>query len=273
MFYDTVEENQNLFIEPGKPLEKTFETVSNFISMIKGKPNHYYVIISDNYNEVAEDLLFHKEKTIPLGNAKTKEEVIQNLHYCISYLIGNLEILPHWDWVIGDYNTMDTFQYINQYLNSYEGIYNFYPGSVPLNWYSLYIINNLHFINPEDAVNDYQLLYDDIEKQIRKQLKKLSRLNEFLTVNMTIKFLLIDNKIKIFNEELENVKNSFINIKSLQFLESTEISVYVMSIEDIKKLNVQLEGIDSYGGNKTLLLFNTSSSSKNENLLLRIGFG
>ena len=83
---------------------------------------------------------------------------------------------------------MPSFQYINQYLNSYEGICNSCPGSIPLNWYSSYIINNLHYIKPEDAINDYQPLYDNIEKQIKSQLKKLSKLNEFLTVNMKKNF-------------------------------------------------------------------------------------
>ena len=253
MFYDVVDAHKDLFIEPGKPLEKTFDTLSNFISMIKDKPNHYFVIISDNYNEDAEKLLFHKEKTLPLGKAQTQEEIIQNLHYCISYLIGNLEILPHWDWVIENYKTMDTFQYINQYLNSYEGIYNFCPGSVPLNWYSLYIINNLNYIKPEDAINDYQPLYDDIESQIRKQLKKLSRLNEFLTVNMTTKFLLIDHKIKIFEEELENVKNTFINIKTLQFMESKNVIVSLATVEEYKKNSIPIEGIESFTSYKNLV--------------------
>ena len=254
MFYETVDRNKELFIEPGTPFEKTFENLSNFISMIKGKPYHYFVIISDNYNEEAKKLLFHKEKTMPLGKAKTQEEIIQNLHYCISYLIGNLEILPHWDWVIENYKTMDTFNYINQYLNSYEGIYNFCPGSVPLNWYSLYVINNLNYIKPEDAINDYQPLYDDIENQIRIQLKKLSKLNEFLTVNMTTKFLLIDHKIKIFEEELENVKNTYINIKTLQFMESKEIQTSLATIEEYRNNGIVLEGMDNCNGYKNLFL-------------------
>ena len=266
MFYGVVEDHKDIFLEPGKPLEKTFEELSNFISMIKDKPNHYFVIISDNYNEETEKLLFHKEKTLPLGKAQTQEEIIQNLHYCISYLIGNLEILPHWDWVIENYKTMDTFQYINQYLNSYEGIYNFCPGSVPLNWYSLYIINNLNYIKPEDAKNDYQPLYDDIEKQIRTQLKKLSRLNEFLTVNMTTKFLLIDHKIKIFEEELENVKNTFINIKALQFMESKDILVSLATAEEYKARNIPNDAVDlnDITSFKNLILLKETYIAKND---------
>ena len=262
MFFEVVDKNKEKFIEKGKPLETTYETLSNFISMIKNDPNHYYVIISDNYNEEAQELLFHKEKTLPLGKAKTQEEIIQNLHYCISYLIGNLEILPHWDWVIENYQTMPTFQYINQYLNSYEGIYNFCPGSVPLNWYSLYIINNLNYIKKEDAINDYQPLYDNIEKQIRTQLKKLSRLNEFLTVNMTTKFLLIDHKIKIFEEELENVRNTFINIKALQFMESKEILCSLATVNELKKVNFSFEGSDFLSSTNLVLQEETYVPSK-----------
>ena len=253
MFYDIVDANKEKFLVPGTPFEETFETLSNFISMIKGKPNHYYVIISDDYKEETKELLFHKDTTKPLGKGKTQEEKIENLHYCISYLINNLEILPHWDWVYENYDTLKTFEFINQYLNSYEGVYNFYPGSVPLNWYSLYIINNLCEVKPEDAINDYQPLYDDIESQILQQHKKLSKLNEFLTVRMTTKFLLIDNKIKIYRDELKNVKNTFINIKALQLMDSKEIISYLSTVDELQKSGVQLELIEDVTGLNNLV--------------------
>jgi hypothetical protein len=198
LFHNIVRRNEPAFIEKGKPLEKVLNSLSKFISSQQDIDNHYYVIISDNYNKEAKELLFHKEETKPLGTAKTKEEIIQNLHYCISFLIGKMEILPHWEWVVQNYKTEDTFENINEYLNSYEEINILCNDSIPLNWYSLYIINNLKNVSTKEAMNDYQILYDDIEKQIREQLKRISRLNEFLTVNMTNKFLLIDNKIKIF---------------------------------------------------------------------------
>ena len=255
MFYEIVEDNKDLFCKGNPEFEKTFETLSNFISMIKGKPNQFFVIISDLYNQEAQELLFHKEESKPLGHGKTREEIIQNLHYCISHLISNLDILPHWDWVNDEnYKTMDTFVYINKYLNSYEGIYNFYPGSVPLNWYSLYIINNLNVLKKDDSDNDYQPLYNTIESQITKQHKKLSRLNEFLTVNMTTKFLLIDNKIKIFEEEYKNVKNTYINIKLLQIMESKELPFYLANVDELKKNGVQIDAMDNITGYNNFIL-------------------
>ena len=254
MFYDIVEEHKDVFIKFSKEFEDTYETLSNFISMIKGKPNKYFVIISDNYTQEAKELLFHKEKTKPLGNAITEEEKIQNLHYCIGYLIGNLDILPHWEWVSEKYSTMETFEYINQYLNSYEDTYNFHPGSIPLNWYSLYIINNLSNVKDFYKVSDYQNLYDEIESKILKQHKKLSKLNEFLTVNMTTKFLLIDHKIKIFEEELKNVNRSYINVKTLQLMDSHELKIYLANIEELINSGVQLEGMENITSYKNLII-------------------
>ena len=46
--------------------------------MIKRKPNHYYVIISDDYKEETKELLFHKDTTKSLGKGKTQEEKIEN---------------------------------------------------------------------------------------------------------------------------------------------------------------------------------------------------
>ena len=148
---------------------------------------------------------------------------------------------------------MPTFQYINTYLNSYEGINKFCPGPIPLNLCSLYIINNLHYIKPEDAINDYQPLYDNIEKQIRSQQKKLLELKEFLTVNMTTKFLLIDHKIKIVTEELENIKKTFINIIALLFEESKESLSSFGTLEELRKIIKQVEGETKY--NKLFSLY------------------
>ena len=253
ILFNIVDENQNEFIIPGTEFQKIFDTVSYSISMIKRKP--YYVIINDEYSQQAKELLKNKETVKPLGNAKTNEEISENLIYCISYLISNLDILPHWDWVNdSNYKTLETFEFINQYLNSYESIDNYHSGSVPLNWYSLYIINNLNSIKETYSLNDYKLLYEDIESKVITQHKKLSKLNEFLTVNITAKFLLIDNKIKIFEEELKNVRNTFVNIKTLQLMDSKEFSTYLTNVDELPKKEVPLEALNNLTGRKNLII-------------------
>jgi len=276
LFHEIIKNNKDLLFKVGKPLENLFEPLSKYITSHKEKEkeNKYYVIISDNYNKEAKELLFHKEETKPLGKAETKEEIIQNLHYCISFLIGNLEILPHWEWVVKNYKTKETFEDINTYLNSYEEINIASNDSIPLNWYSLYIINNLNKVNPIEAYNDYQILYDNIEKHIREQLKRLSRLNEFLTVNMTNKFLLIDNKIKIFEEELENVKNTFINIKALLFmdykdLESKDLLCSLANIEELYNKGFDLNKLEYTSKKNIILQKETYRPSKNDKIRRR----
>ena len=92
----------------------------------------------------------------------------------------------------------------------------------PLNWYTQFIINNLDKINEKYILNDFELLYNEIENDVKDLLHKLKKLNEFLTVNMTTKFYLIKNKKNNFQKELENVKRTEINIKTFLFLESNE---------------------------------------------------
>ena len=254
-FYNIVDENKSVFLIPNTEFKNIFETLSNLISMIKGKPNQYYVIIRDEYSEKAKKLLQNKEANKSLGKSETSKDIIENLKYCISYLISNLDILPHWDWVNdNNYNTLATFEYINNYLNSYESIDNYHSGSVPLNWYSLYIINNLNSIEQKYSLNDYQLLYEEIESEIRQQHKKLSELNEFLTVDITGKLLLIDNKNKIFEEELKNVRNTFINIKTLQLMDFTDFSVYLTNKDELLKRDIPLDALDNFTGRHNLIL-------------------
>ena len=270
LFYNVFQRKKDEFITQSKQLDKISEAIDKFINSHNDIENHYYVIISDNYNKEAKELLFHKEETKPLGTAKTNEEIIQNIHYCISYLIGNLEILPHWEWIVQNYKTKEAFENINEYLNSYEEINIRSNDSIPLNWYSLYILNNLKNVSSKEAMNDYELLYNNIEKQIREQLNRLSSLNEFLTVNMTNKFLLIDNKIKIFEEELENVKNTFINIKALQFMEfknSKELWCSLTSIEELCNNQFDIDKLE-YTSKKNIILqkesFRQNKNDKNK---------
>ena len=44
---------------------------------------------------------------------------------------------------------------------------------------------------------------------------------------MSTKFISIDHKIKIFNEELQNVKKTELSIKTVQFMENTKIKVFL----------------------------------------------
>ena len=106
---------------------------------------------------------------------------------------------------------------------------------IPLCWYSLYIINNIKKLkNDYFGLNDFDKLYEIIEYELETQLKKLRKLNDFLTVRISTKFILIDYKIKIFNQELENVKSTELNIKTVQFIERTKIKVCLTTTDELQ---------------------------------------
>ena len=249
LFFNVVDNNKERFIQSGDPLEKIFENVSTFMPMVKSKQNEYFVIIRDNYNDDVNELLFLKEPKMILSKTKTQNDLLFNLKYCISYLISKLDMFPNWVFVAENLDTINIFKYIDSYLNSY---YNsrkggFATGTIPLNWYSLYIINNLENLDEKYKENDFQLLYDNLESEIVKKLQKFRILNNFLTINMTTKNILIDSKIKIYVQELEKVKSTELNIKTVKFMESAKINICLtsyMELNDlVKYFNTPLDSI------------------------------
>ena len=120
LFFNIVDNNKERFIQ--EPfLENIYKNLSELMPKIKDKfmPYEYFVIISDNYKNEVNELLFYKQPKIILGKAKTKKDILINLKYCISYLISKLDIFPSWAWVTSNLDTIKTFEYINSYLNSY----------------------------------------------------------------------------------------------------------------------------------------------------------
>ena len=241
LFYDTVNNNKEKFIEQGKPFQNIFEKLTTFIPLLKSFDYEYYVIISNNYYGEIKDLLFHENIKMPLGHKANSEQKLKNIKFCISKLISNLDVFPNWQNITENFDTISTFKLINHYLISIFKQDNYLKyGNVPLSWYSSYIIKNIHNIDNKYIENDYLLLYENIENEIVSQIKKLRKLNYFLTINMTTKFFLIDNKIKNFTQELENVKNTELNIKTIHFIESATIKVCFTNIIELSKMSKKL---------------------------------
>ena len=234
LIYETVNNNKNLFFQSGSPLEIIFKEISKYISQIKRDNSNYYVIIKENYIPEEKELLYHEQKNIGLSKYKNSEDLLYKLKFAITFLLSKIEMSNQWDWVNGNYNTKQTFNFINKYLNIYEKKQIF--KSVPLNWYSKYILNNLESINSKYKENDYKLLYEEIEEDIYNLIEKLKELNEFLTVNIRTKFALIENRKKNFKQELIEMEKSELNIRTLLFIESAEIGICFLLGDDYNEI-------------------------------------
>jgi len=200
------------------------KNVAKCIGTMKCGIYDYYVIIDEEYNTEIKKLLTLKEKNIILSNVKNENDALFKLKYGIRYLLSNLQIINNCDWINNNYNTIEFFNFINKYLKAYGHKY-----SPPLNWYSQFIVKNLNSIDNKYIKNDYELLYNEIQIDTNISIKKLKKLNVFLTVNMTTKFFLIENIKKRFKEELENAKQTKLNIEILKFIESYQIKICLMN--------------------------------------------
>ena len=261
LFYDIVSGNKERFLLEDSVLLKVFKDLSENINKIDHNKYDYYVIISDEYDDEINQLLFHNEKRMAFGKVKSNDELIKNLKYCIGHVINNIDISPNWKWVNQNLDTISTFQFIHKYISTYNFDSKNYMkknNKVPLSWYSLYIINHIEKIkNSNWGLNDYNTLYESLEYEIEIQLKKLRKINKFLTVNFATKFILIDHKIKIFNQELENVKSTELNIKTVQFIEKTKIKVCLTTVDELKEIGqifpISFDYISLEGPHKLIL--------------------
>jgi len=231
IFFDIVDKNKNIFIEISPSLEKIYNKLSIYIPYIKKENQTYYVIIDENYNDNEyKELLFHEEKVIGLDKSTKSVSLFTKLKFCITHLLSKMEV-PNSVWVKDSYNTLTTFKRIHKYLTIYER-----KKFLPLSWYSHFILDNLNQIGEKYQKNDYNSLYDEINNDITDLLKKLIKLNEFLTVNITTKFFLIENRKNNYKKELENIKKVELNIKALLFIESANIDICIMNGETYRQV-------------------------------------
>jgi len=198
LLYDIVNNNKDIFFNEGSKLENIFNNLSKYIHNFENSNKNYYVIIKENYSKEEEKLLFQKEKMIGLSKYKTPEDQLFKLKFCITFLLSKIELSNQWDWAQERNDTKKTFNFINNYLIMQEKKQR--SKLVPLNWYSKYILKNIELINESYKLNDYELLFYEIEDDIHNLIDQLKELNEFLTVNIRTKFGIIENRKKIMSK-------------------------------------------------------------------------
>ena len=242
LIYNFAYNKKDILIKKDKQFENLLEKITKNLGKMPMKFEDYYVIIDEEYNAEIKQLLSLKEKKMQLCKPKNKGDTLFKLKYCITYLFSNLSLLYKKNLINEDHDTNQTFDLINTYLKIHD---NKIKNNIhPLYWYSLFIINNLKKIETIFTANDYQLLYDEIEYDILNLLEKYKKLNEFLTVDMTTKFNLIQKKIGHYAKELEKVKETELKIKIFLFIELNKINICIIkgsNYNKYKKILIQNE--------------------------------
>ena len=228
LIYNTIYPFKDKILNGDEYIENIFNRITENLPT-ESNVNNYYLItneINDNYN-------FKNENKYPVNtSAKIEKKIVQKLKNYIIYVLENLHLNLNLE---KDLTTSETFQKINTYLNYY-----FKPSldikTPPINWYSQYIVNNLNLIDEEYKKNDFQLLYDKIEINLKKIIKEYKILNDYLTINLTLKTKILDKIVKINKNHLETIKKAEMNIKSFIFIETNEINICLMKGAEYNEL-------------------------------------
>lgn len=238
----TVSDNIEKFEIPDEPdfqnlLKWVVDFKEDFETKAKNqKKGEYFVIINDIYTPEKRELLNTKEKIIPLP-ANSEKGCINEIKYSISILLSEMDLRPHSEWVTNKtIKTTDCFEEIYQITKCYEQQNNS-KRIAPLSWYALYIKNNLENLPLNYKENDYALLYNELYKETQNKMDSLKELNDFLTIQITAKFSCLKQKIKITKDTLEKIRQAELNIRTLKFMEKTEINVCVISRQEYDKVD------------------------------------
>ena len=263
VLYSIILSRKDLFLENNRQFETIFNKVTDIIPHIsmhnEKNMNAYYLAIKENFNESARNLLYHKEKKIGISKI---QDILYKLKYCIVQLLSKMEVFPNWSWVKEGYDTKRTFDFINKYLIIKER-----KKTTPLNWYSKCILDYLEKIDKKYIENDYDLLYKEIEYEIRTVLCRLNELNEFLTVDIETKYFIIENKKNRTKKELKNMAKIELNLRSLFFIETQEIAVCLMKGEEYNQFKKNSE----HNGkklNKNMFVISKENSCPHHNIEL-----
>lgn len=241
-----VSDNKEKFVIPDEPdfqvlLKWVVDFKEDFETKVKNqKGNQYFVIINDIYTPEKRELLNTKDKTIPLP-ANPEKGCINEIKYSISILLSEMELRPHSEWVTNEkIKTTDCFEAIYQITKCYEQQNNL-KRVAPLSWYALYITNNLENLPSNYKENDYALLYSELYKETQNKMDSLKEVNDFLTIQITAKFSCLKQKIKITKDTLEKIRQAELNIRTLKFMEKTEINVCVITRQEYCRLDSKKE--------------------------------
>ena len=214
LFYNTVHRYKDEILRGDKYIENIYNKITEYISSINCSIHNYYLIIKQSNENNAKE---KENKGIEFNS--TKNKIYEKLKFSIIQVLQNLNITFNLSTQL---NTIKTFETINAYLNTYfkNTLRN---NEAPLNWYSQYIVNNINLLNKEYKENDFQLLYNDIESNVKNIVEKYKIMNHYLNIDLILKMKSLDKTLKIYKNQLEKIRKTETNIKCLIFIESFEI--------------------------------------------------
>ena len=220
---------------------------------------NYYLVTDFIYNDKYKHLFLLEQKTPhysikELKDIQNNEENIQNnlikVKNYLNTLLYNYRTLVKTDFEEG--TTFDLKNILKE-LKIFMKSSNFViDGSIPSEWYINSIIEYLNKIPEEYIKNDYELLFDSIEKEVNESINKLDF--EILSICLD-KMKYIRKNIIYYDNAKEILIDILLNNKVNKIIEEDKIKVELsftyekdkkeLSITKYKKSEKQLQFLDN----------------------------
>jgi len=240
----------------------------------------FFVFTNLNYNsERQKSLKIEKKKEKNTSFVRYGEEMlfVENIKNCINYVLVNVPPIPN---ELNKAEFGELFNRLNDNIHYHKDEYKdtFGNKNIPLSWYSNYIINIMEKLPNQYMKNNYLLLFNEMNNEIKDQRVKIANKNNVLSIDLSGEINTFKKMVKIYKHQLKITKTLDLNSKVVYFIKNAQLPICLMTANDKYESIKDLFGQEASNNfkeceNKKEILIETHSScihakyeSKNQRL-------
>ncbi len=194
----------------------------------------FFVFTNLNYNsERQKSLIIEKKKEKNTSFVRDGEEMlfVENIKNCINYVLVNLPPIPN---ELTNAEFGELFNRLNDNINYHKDEYKdtFGNKNIPLSWYSNYIINIMEKLPEKYTKNDYLLLFNEMNNEIKDKKVKIANKNNVLSIDLLGEINTFKKMVKIYKYQLNIAKALDLNSKVAYFIKKAELPICLMTAND-----------------------------------------
>ena len=207
----------------------------------------FFVFTNLNYNsERQKSLKIEKKKEKNTSVVRYGEEMIfvENIKNCINYVLVNVPPIPN---ELNNAEFGELFNRLNDNINYHKDEYKdtFGNKNIPLSWYSNYIINIMEKLPKQYTKNNYLLLFNEMNNEIREQKVKIANKNNVLSIDLLGEINTFKKMVKIYKYQLSITKALDLNSKVVYFIRNAELPICLMTANDKYESIKDLFGVEA----------------------------
>ena len=192
-----------------------------------------YIFIKRNYDKSREEMIKNKKIKDFIGQTNTNH--IEEIKLCINHILNNI---PNLNEKINELPFNKIFSILDSKINynneEYKNI--LISNSVPLFWYSDYIVKNMNNLPDEYKINNFNKLYNEILEEVNSNLKILNKRNLYYSNIISPEIASLKKIISITKHDLKEGKDLKFKMDIRLFIDKARIEVCLISNNEKENL-------------------------------------